>query len=122
MTSTNKKKAVQLGMPFGTANAKLRKNILFELVKKLGLDICYQCGGKIESVDTLSIEHKVAWLDSSDPKKFFFDLDNIAFSHLSCNIGERKHPWTGRLKHPSKYAYDKGCRGEACRKIRAQYT
>jgi hypothetical protein len=34
----------------------------------------------------LSIEHKEAWQGAADPKLAFFNPDNIAFSHLSCNI------------------------------------
>lgn len=45
-------------MPFGTASARLKKKIMFMLIKKLGEDICYRCGNKIEDVDELSIEHK----------------------------------------------------------------
>ncbi len=33
-----------------------------------------------------SIEHKIPWQSAEDPKESFFDLDNIAFSHLKCNI------------------------------------
>lgn len=43
-------------------------------------------------MDELSIEHKTPWLDSEDPKALFFDLNNIAFSHLSCNVSAAKHP------------------------------
>ena len=35
--------------------------------------------------ETFSIEHKTPWLDSGDPIGLYFDLDNISFSHLSCN-------------------------------------
>ena len=79
----NQRKAAQLGMPFGTANGRLRKSIIFRLLQRLGEDICFQCGGRIESIDTLSIEHKQPWLDSDT--NLFWDMDNIAFSHLSCN-------------------------------------
>lgn len=71
-------------MPFGTANNKLRKNILFYLLVKYNENICFQCGELIDSVDQLSIEHKISWLDKD--VRLFWDLDNIAFSHLSCNI------------------------------------
>jgi hypothetical protein len=36
--------------------------------------------------ETFSVEHKVAWLNSEDPLRFFFDLENIDYSHISCNI------------------------------------
>lgn len=81
----NRKKTDQLGQPHGTATAKLKKLILFDLLKRLNLSSCFQCGKPIDSITDLSIEHKEPWLDSEDPKAKFFDLDNIAFSHLSCN-------------------------------------
>lgn len=99
-------------MPFGTASAKLRKNILFELIVKCGLDNCFQCGAKIKSVNELSIEHKVPYLDSEDPVKLFFDIDNIAFSHLKCNVGSARQ--TKTLKHPSQESYKRGCRCGGC--------
>ena len=34
----------------------------------------------------LSIEHKVPWMSADNPIDAFFDLDNIAFSHLKCNV------------------------------------
>lgn len=94
MDNSLKKKQEQLGMPLGTASAKLRKSILFSLLKETGKNICYQCGRVIENEDELSIEHKVPYLDSDNPKELFFSLDNIAFSHLRCNIGAARHPVT----------------------------
>lgn len=75
-----------LGMSHGTANNQLRKMILFNCIQKLGEDICFRCGKKIEHIADLSIEHKESWQLSKTPKKTFFDLGNIAFSHLDCNI------------------------------------
>lgn len=85
MKESKKEKERQLGMNPGTAQHILRKSIIFMMAKKLTMDFCFQCGSKIESVDELSVEHKVPWLHSEDPIKLFFDIDNIAFSHLSCN-------------------------------------
>ena len=89
---SNSEKSKALGMSHGTAANRLRKMILFSLVCKLGLDICYQCGKKILLVDDLSIEHKEPWLRADDPAESFFDLDNVAFSHLSCNSGAASRP------------------------------
>lgn len=69
---------------------------------------------KINTVEELSIEHKTPWLNSNNPKELYFDLNNIAFSHLSCNIGARRNKET---KHPSVYAYLKGCRCLECTKL-----
>ncbi len=121
MTNYNKKKSDQLGMPHGTASAKLRKTILFSLVVLLNMNVCYQCGKEIESEDELSIEHKVPWLDNDDPKATFFDLENIAFSHLRCNCAAARQPWKGKIfsKHGMLNRYDKGCRCELCKKAKS---
>jgi hypothetical protein len=82
-TTSNKKKHDQLGMPLGTAAQRLRKIVLFSVLERHRENICFQCGEKIESSRELSIEHKKPWLNVSPD--LFWDLDNIAFSHLSCN-------------------------------------
>jgi hypothetical protein len=91
-TNAKKKKSEQLGMNDSTASHKLRKLILFSLVQQTEQDVCYRCRTKIETVEDISIEHKMPWLDSSDPISVFFDLNNIAFSHLKCNIANRRKP------------------------------
>jgi len=83
----NKGKAELLGMPFGTASSKLRKMLLFTLVEELGRLQCYRCGENIDSIEEFSIEHKKAWAQAENPIESFFDLNNIAFSHLCCNSG-----------------------------------
>jgi hypothetical protein len=80
---SNTQKAATLGMPHGTANGRLRKNILFHLLKKLKENICFKCNKEILVVEELSIEHKLPWEGRS--AELFWDLDNIAFSHLQCN-------------------------------------
>lgn len=81
-------------MYYGTACSRLRKSILFSILKEYGKNICFQCGKPIETENELSIEHKVPWLDSKNPKELFFDLNNIAFSHLSCNISAARRDKT----------------------------
>lgn len=81
-----------LGMPLGTANARLKKSITFMLARISGLTRCYRCSADITSIDEFTIEHKKGWLRSGDPKRYFFDLDNIAFSHLICNVGAACKP------------------------------
>lgn len=75
-----------LGENFSTATAKLKKSILFDLIKKLELDNCYRCTLKIDNIDDLSVEHKNSWQSADDPVNSFYDLDNIGFSHIRCNI------------------------------------
>lgn len=84
MSKSTDKKSSQLGMKVGSAVHLLRKNILFSFAKKLNLDTCYHCKSTIITTREFSIEHKIPWLDN-DPK-LFWDLENIGFSHLSCNV------------------------------------
>ncbi|AID17913.1 HNH endonuclease [Bacillus phage JBP901] len=89
--NSNSVKSEQLGMSFSTANNQLKKNVLFDLVKRCNLDKCFQCGEKIEDISNFSIEHKTPWLHSDDPVNLFFSLDNIAFSHTSCNYSAARY-------------------------------
>jgi hypothetical protein len=77
------KLANQLGMNPSTASARLIKDILFEFLVSPKYT-CFRCGEKLTR-ETFSVEHKIPWLNSEDPIELFFDLDNIAFSHLKCN-------------------------------------
>ena len=93
----NTRKSAQLGMSFSTASNRLRKSILFMLVKKCGMDICYRCNQPIQSEAEMSIEHKKSWLGVS--AELFWDLENIAFSHHSCNVKEAKRKgWVANLR------------------------
>lgn len=117
MKENSQKKSDQLGMPIGTASNRLRKSIIFMFLKELNKNFCFQCGKEIKSEKELSIEHKIPYLDSQDPKKLFFDLDNIGFSHLNCNIGARR---SRPLSHPSITSYNRGCRCNECRKLKVK--
>ena len=112
MNNSTRKKREQLGMNPSTAAAILRKSLLFKMAQYIGDDYCYQCGERINSVDDFSVEHKKPWLDSDDPVGLFFDLDNVAFSHLTCNIKAARQ--TRSMKHPSPQMYNKGCRCGGC--------
>ena len=113
------KKKKQLGMNPGTASNRLKKSILFSFAKKLGFNWCYQCGTEITNIDKFTVEHKTPWLDSDDPKELFFDLDNIAFSHASCNYAASR---ARKAKPcPSVTAYRNGCRCEGCLEAKREY-
>ena len=106
----SRKKSAKLRMPYNNARRILLKSILFDLIKKLNLDICYRCNQKIEIIEELSIEHKEAWLNSDNPIEKFFDLNNIAFSHLRCNKREILNP-----KHGTHSCYNhRHCRCQKC--------
>lgn len=85
------KKKEQLGMNPSTASGRLVKDILWSLIVKDCQDTCCKCGNKMTR-ETYSIEHVKPWLDSGDPVGLYFDLDNISFSHLSCNIADARRP------------------------------
>lgn len=108
----DKKKNDQLGMSHGTAANRLRKNILFNLLVKHNENVCFQCNELITTPRELSIEHKIPWLDNS--VKLFWDLDNIAFSHLSCNSAAARTRDTS--PRGSARTYNKGCRCKLCTK------
>lgn len=84
------KKANQLGMNPSTASHRLVKDILFKFVIDSG-HVCFHCGEDLTR-ETFSIEHMEPWLDTDRPAELFFDLSNIAFSHLRCNI-KASRPW-----------------------------
>lgn len=118
MKSYNKEK--QLGMNPGTASNRLLKQLLFSFGDRLGMQWCFQCAAKIESVADMSIEHKVPWLHSEDPVGLYFDLDNIAFSHKSCNYAASR-PKMSKKPCPSPASYRRGCRCEGCKKAVKDY-
>lgn len=114
MNNGNKKKDLQLGMPHGTANSKLRKALLFKYVVSCNDNTCFRCGKVIDDINNFSIDHKIAWLDSLDPVGLFFSMDNIAFSHLDCNCSAGKKPQTQPINHGIQNGYKKGCRCPDC--------
>lgn len=79
------KKTQRLGISISKARNLLLRMVLFDAVRKLKRDTCFRCGETINTVEELSLDHKKPWLDSDDPFTTYFDLDNITFSHNSCN-------------------------------------
>lgn len=110
-------KSKELGMPFGTANHRLRKAILFKYIKRCEDDICFKCKEQIVSVDELSVEHKKPW--QGRDITLFWDLDNIAFSHLLCNKRDMIYP-SGREHGHKKYNQER-CRCDKCREAKVSY-
>lgn len=83
--NSNTKKNKALGMHHSTAQHRLRGMLFYNALVELGKNMCYRCGEEINSSNELSIEHKTAWLNSEDPVYYFWDLNNIAYSHRKCN-------------------------------------
>jgi hypothetical protein len=81
-------------MPHGTAANRLRKIILFHLLSKHNENICFRCREPIKDAEELSIEHKKSWQIGGS--HLFWDIENIAFSHLKCNRPSVYLPGTGK--------------------------
>ena len=77
-------------MDFGTASARLKKQLMFSMARQLGQDVCFRCACHIETVEEFSVEHKLPWEGVS--AELFWDLSNIAFSHLKCNTASGRRP------------------------------
>ena len=119
--ATQQKKEQQLGMSLGKARRILESSLMFDLAKQLGLLTCYRCQKPIETVRELSRDHKVPWLDSINPVELYFDINNIAFSHLSCNSGDSRGTRTPVSKHGTNNRYNKyKCRCIECKAARSQ--
>lgn len=120
---SNAKKAKLLGMPLGTATHRLRKMLLFKFVRAAGAAICYRCGDWISSIDDFTVEHKEPWGSAKDSVGAFFDLDNVAFSHMKCNCGARREnahcPEGHEYTEENTYQYPKGHR--ECRQCREKW-
>ncbi|BAY64157.1 hypothetical protein NIES22_42520 [Calothrix brevissima NIES-22] len=76
----------KLGTHNSSAQRKLVKLLLFQYVNNAGENICWQCGEEITKYDEFSIEHKKPWSCAEDPKEAYFNLDNVTFSHIACNV------------------------------------
>jgi len=104
------KKKEQLGMNPSTANGRLLKDLLFDFAVKAG-HVCYRCKKPLDR-ETFSIEHMEPWLDSEDPIKLFFDLENIGYSHLPCNVAASRKILAD---HGQIGMYNRGCHCQPCR-------
>lgn len=106
------KQKEQLGMDKGTARNKLVSDILWELLKETNGTKCFVCNEEMTR-DTFSIEHIIPWANEPNAKDLFFNLSNISFSHLSCNIKRSK---CKNIPHGTSngYTYHK-CRCRLCK-------
>jgi hypothetical protein len=110
VSKSGARKSAFLGMPHGTAANRLRKLILFDLLRRHGENVCFKCSGKIETPDELSIEHKQPWEGVS--VELYWSLDNIAFSHLRCNRNHRYEGGGAKLRKvgPEGTAWCRSCK------------
>jgi hypothetical protein len=98
MPNSNQRRAEILGMPFGTACNKLRRMVMFDLLRRHEENVCFKCGKLILKAEDLTLEHKETWQDGGSA--LFWDLNNIVF--LTGNATCRKElsaerSWTGHF-------------------------
>lgn len=119
----------KLGMNHTTASRKLLRMILFNILKKHGENVCCKCGLEIIDINRLSVEHKIPWLNNGI--HLFWDLDNIAFSHIKCNIStyapkRNKVPygtkWCGRCKQYLPFEIYGNIKHSYCDKCNVKYN
>lgn len=113
----------ELGMSMGKARNILIRKLMWQMIVETGRTSCYHCGKEMTE-DNYSIEHVIPWRYSEKPSEMFFELDNISYSHHSCNsAAARRVSETGTvvnrvekpIVHGTSYAYQKrGCRCEDC--------
>tara|TARA_R110000782_G_scaffold211033_1_gene298984 strand:- start:84 stop:497 length:414 start_codon:yes stop_codon:yes gene_type:complete len=115
------KKKLQLGMNPSTASARLVKDLLWNFVETTGQDSCCKCR-ELMTRETFSIEHVVPWLDSADPVGLYFDIGNISFSHLICNIkASRPRPRSQPVCGTAVTYNDYNCRCDPCKLAKSLY-
>jgi 5-methylcytosine-specific restriction endonuclease McrA len=103
LVRNKQKKEHQLGMPWTTATNRLNRIIMLSLAQQCGKNICFRCEEQITSVDDFTVDHKKSWLDVSP--ELFWSLENIAFSHSTCNkkAGRKPSAWgTNRRPAPRR--------------------
>lgn len=111
MGTSNKRKSEFLKMPFSTASHRLKKQIMLRLLQRLNADICFNCEQQIINPEELSVEHIKPWLNREDGQELFWDLDNIAFSHVKCNLPHNYERPTLRKIGPVGTAWCTDCQG-----------
>ena len=109
------KKTSQLGMNPGTATHRLVKDLLWNFIVETGDIKCSRCQEDMSRQD-FSIDHIEPWLDSENPVELFFDISNIAYSHLSCNSKAARRKLS---EHGTTNSFGKGCRCNLCVEAKA---
>ena len=107
--NSSKRKSEFLGIPYGTAVGRLRKKVLFHLLQKHKENVCVRCTKEIQTVEDLSIEHIKPWEGRS--VELFWNMDNVSFSHLKCNIPHFQGASKMRKQPPEGMAW---CRAHKC--------
>jgi hypothetical protein len=83
----NAAKTAFLGLSFGAANHRLHRAVMWSLIEQCGRTDCFRCGSPMDE-STYSVDHREPWLGES--VALFWDMQNIEFSHLRCNVDARR--------------------------------
>lgn len=94
------------------ANRVLMKDLVYHFIFKLGLNKCYRCGGTLDR-DDFTIDHKIPWRHSDNPLELFFNIENVKFSHFSCNSANARQPLKNNTHGHNRYT--RGCRCDLCK-------
>ncbi len=115
------------GVRSSTARFQLKNKLFFSYIKAAGDNTCYGCTKPIETVGELSIEHIEPHMGRAE---VFWDLENIAYSHLDCNkrrgyrrpLPDRPVP-KPNLIHGRRSTYvNRGCRCYLCAESNSKYS
>ncbi len=98
MDTYNQRKSFQLGGNYQSLCQQLKRDLLYHYVKLANCHICHRCGAPIESSEDFSVDHIQAWMYKENARELFLDLENIAFSHKSCNYRSRRQNISRRTK------------------------
>ncbi len=79
---------------------------MYHLAGKLNLLNCFRCDEQILNIKDFTIDHKKEWLYND--KNLFWDINNIAFSHLSCNSAAARQP--NKIEHPENMSWCSKCK------------
>lgn len=79
------KKRKLLGMSEATARSRLHRMLLRVLIKEVFDGKCLRCNQTIHDDEEFHIDHIKSWAKAKNPRKTYFDVKNLAFSHAMCN-------------------------------------
>lgn len=74
-----------LGRHHAGAQQSLIRALAFEYLYLMQNGKCWRCKEDLGK-GAWHLDHKIAWLNSDDPKKNFYDIRNLAASHPECNM------------------------------------
>ena len=106
----------ELGIDAGTAHNRLVKDLLWKFIVQCETTKCFRCGLEM-CRETYSVEHKIPWRGTDNARGLFFDLDNVTFSHLKCNMAAARKPTKlTEIPHGTISGYNHhNCRCDLCK-------